>query len=71
MTKEEWDLKQNSLKNNYRYISTGKPGEVKMIENNEKLENIPSKLSPSGYNPSGRKIHPTLEDQKANIIRIK
>ena len=35
MTKEEWDSKQNSLKKEYKYISTGVPGQVKKIEISE------------------------------------
>jgi len=32
MTKEEWDLKQNSLKKSYKYMPTGTPGQVKKVE---------------------------------------
>jgi len=32
MTKEEWDLKQNSLKKQYKYVPTGTPGQVKKME---------------------------------------
>jgi hypothetical protein len=86
MTKEQWEEQQNSLKKKYIYVPTGKPGEVKMIEENEKYEkpvynenlenniirkDMISKLSPSGYTPAGRKIHPTSEDQKANLLRLK
>lgn len=35
MTKEEWDLKQNSLKKSYKYIPTGEPGKVKKVEETE------------------------------------
>jgi hypothetical protein len=33
MTKEEWESKQNSQKKSYKYVPTGNPGEVKMVEN--------------------------------------
>ena len=33
------------------------------------MQDKPSKLSPSGINPAGRKIHPTAEDKKANITK--
>jgi len=39
MTKEEWDLKQNSLKKSYKYVPTGTPGQVKKVEDNEEEEN--------------------------------
>ena len=32
MTREEWEAKQNSLKKDVKYMPTGKPGEVKMVE---------------------------------------
>jgi len=32
MTREEWEEKQNSLKKEVKYMPTGKPGEVKMVE---------------------------------------
>jgi hypothetical protein len=35
MTKEEWDLKQNSLKKSYSYMPTGVPGQVKKVEASE------------------------------------
>ena len=35
MTKEEWDLKQNSLKKEFKYIPTGIPGQVTKMEINE------------------------------------
>jgi len=33
MTREEYEAKQNSLKKDVRYMPTGVPGEVKMVEN--------------------------------------
>ena len=38
MTKEEWDLKQNSLKKSYKYLPTGTPGQVKKIEDTQDTE---------------------------------
>jgi hypothetical protein len=38
MTKEEWDLKQNSLKKSFKYIPTGVPGQVKKIEDIQEEE---------------------------------
>tara|TARA_R110000868_G_C10926730_1_gene766059 strand:- start:1235 stop:1687 length:453 start_codon:yes stop_codon:yes gene_type:complete len=38
MTKEEWDLKQNSLKKSYKYVPTGVPGQVKKIEDTQEEE---------------------------------
>jgi len=38
MTKEQWDMQQNASKKKYKYIPTGKPGEVKMVEDNEEDE---------------------------------
>jgi hypothetical protein len=35
MTKEQWDAKQNASKKKYKYMPTGKPGEVDMVEVNE------------------------------------
>jgi hypothetical protein len=35
MTKEEWDLKQNSIKKSFNYIPTGTPGQVKKVEATE------------------------------------
>ena len=36
MTKQEWDILQNSKKKKeYKYISTGEPGKVKMIEDTD------------------------------------
>jgi hypothetical protein len=32
MTREEWEAKQNSLKKDVKYMPTGNPGEVKMVE---------------------------------------
>lgn len=32
MTREEWDAKQNSLKKQYKYVPTGKAGEVDEVE---------------------------------------
>jgi hypothetical protein len=32
MTREEWETKQNSLKKEVKYMPTGVPGEVKMVE---------------------------------------
>lgn len=32
MTREEWEAKQNSLKKEVKYMPTGVPGEVKMVE---------------------------------------
>jgi hypothetical protein len=39
MTKEEWEAKQNSLKKDIKYVSTGKPGEVKMVESENDTKN--------------------------------
>ena len=66
MTREEWEYKQNALKQDVRYVPTGVPGEVK----SETQIRVPSKLSPSGFTPAGRPIHPTSEDAKANIRRL-
>jgi hypothetical protein len=38
MTKEQWDDQQNASKKNYKYVPTGKPGEVKMVEHVEEGE---------------------------------
>ena len=38
MTKEEWDLKQNSLKKSYKYVPTGIPGHVNKVEEEHKEE---------------------------------
>ena len=35
MTREEWEAKQNSLKKEVKYMPTGNPGEVKMVEEEE------------------------------------
>jgi len=35
MTKEQWNEQQNASKKKVKYVPTGKPGEVKMIEDNE------------------------------------
>jgi hypothetical protein len=66
MTREEWEYKQNALKQNVTYVPTGVPGEVKSVVE----KTVPSKLSPSGFTPAGRPIHPTSEDRKANITRV-
>jgi hypothetical protein len=39
MTKEEWDLKQNSLKKSFKYLPTGIPGQVKKVEDTEEEDN--------------------------------
>jgi len=38
MTKEDWDLKQNSLKKQYKYVPTGIPGQVKKMEVDDSVE---------------------------------
>jgi len=38
MTREEWEAKQNSLKKDVRYMPTGNPGEVKMVESGSTTE---------------------------------
>lgn len=35
MTKEKWDAQQNAAKKKYKYVPTGNPGEVKMVEDVE------------------------------------
>lgn len=39
MTREEWEAKQNSLKKDVKYVSTGNPGEVKMVDSKNSIEN--------------------------------
>ena len=38
MTKEEWDILQNSKKKQYKYVPTGNAGEVKKVEITEDSE---------------------------------
>jgi len=38
MTREEWESKQNSLKKDVKYVPTGNPGEVKMVESESTTE---------------------------------
>ena len=81
MTREQWDEQQNASKKNYKYVPTGKPGEVKMVEDVDvDGKNIDDKdpekpLTPqeirSEWNKfhkwaSGRKIYST--DEKGNKI---
>jgi hypothetical protein len=41
MTKEQWDEKQTASKKKVKYVPTGNPGEVKMVEEEEKKETMP------------------------------
>lgn len=66
MTREEWEYKQNALKQDVRYVPTGVSGEVKSVVQ----QTVPSKLSPSGFTPAGNPIHPTNEDSKRNAVKI-
>jgi hypothetical protein len=43
MTREEWEAKQNSLKKQVKYVPTGNPGEVKVVEDSEEGNQDPGK----------------------------
>jgi hypothetical protein len=51
MTKEQWDDQQNASKKKYKYIPTGKPGEVKMVEDNEEDEKNPDDENSENESP--------------------
>lgn len=52
MTREEWEAKQNALKKQFKYVSTGKPGEVNKVE-------IPNSGNPSTIRQGEvKKIYP-------------
>jgi hypothetical protein len=42
MTREEWEVKQNALKKQYKYITTGTPGNVEKVEMIQKGEIVPA-----------------------------
>jgi hypothetical protein len=63
MTKEQWDKKQNDSKKNFKYMPTGNPGEVKMVEMNETEQEEDSEI------PEDQKTEVELTDKNKSDLK--